>query len=359
VDHVAGIVRASIAAALAVVAACGGSSGAMDVGDAAAADGRAAGPDGGDSSVDPLAELDVCEDGVAALLRATETTLPRANTNGYVAPTAARLEAVRRSIGALLSGDARQALTDARIAGYGLCRAGAVALSRPLVATEGAASFAWRTSGARPVIVEAPHPLSDLLTLGQAVDLFESLNARAIVTSGSHRCANDSASPCSGTTDACSTGTSQSFRESDMAHVDGSFFQVAHVALAEHAADDLVVAVHGSADPGVSLSDGSTFATTANSPVARLAAELVTRFQGSPLAAEPITTCNSYPGAPAVDERLCGTTDVQGRHLNGSANACAAAATAASGRFLHMEQSRAVRDQPTIVAAALDAVVLP
>jgi hypothetical protein len=207
------------------------------------------------------------------------------------------------------------------------------------------------------VIFEAPHPLSDLLTFEQAVSLFESVNARAIVVSGTHRCANIAASACSGTTDACSSGTSQSFRESDMAHVEDSFFHRAHAALAEHYADELVVAVHGSADPGVSISDGTTFATAPDLPVARFAAELSSRFQGSSLSAEPVTTCNAYSGAPAVEERLCGTTDVQGRHLNGSANACTELSSAASGRFLHMEQSRAVRDEATIVAAALDAIV--
>ena len=58
----------------------------------------------------------------------------------------------------------------------------------------GAASFAWCTSDARPVIVEAPYPLSDLLTFEQAVSLFENLNARAIVVSGTRRCANGAAS---------------------------------------------------------------------------------------------------------------------------------------------------------------------
>ena len=44
---------------------------------------------------------------------------------------------------------------------------------------------------------------------------------------------------------------------------------------------------------------------------------------------------------------LCARTNVQGRHLNGSAGVCRASSEAASGRFLHIEQAweihRAVR----------------
>ena len=58
-----------------------------------------------------------------------------------------------------------------------------------------------------------------------------------------------------------------------------------------------------------------------------------------------------------VDERLCGTTNVQGRHLNGSAEPCVDAADAASGRFVHLEQSQSLRQQPVVVAEAIAAAI--
>jgi hypothetical protein len=142
-----------------------------------------------------------------------------------------------------------------------------------------------------------------------------------------------------------------------MAHVSESFYQRAHVAFADRYASAIVVGVHGMTDDGASISDGTTFDTSADSLVARFAAELTLALAGSSAAAQPITTCNSYPGAPAVADRLCGTTDVQGRHLNGSVDACTVGATSAGGRFVHLEQSQEVRDHAAFVALALAAVI--
>ncbi len=58
-----------------------------------------------------------------------------------------------------------------------------------------------------------------------------------------------------------------------------------------------------------------------------------------------------------VDARLCGTTNVQGRHLNGASQPCTEAAASASGRFIHLEQSAAVRAQAELVIAALAAAM--
>jgi hypothetical protein len=206
---------------------------------------------------------------------------------------------------------------------------------------------AWRSGRARPIVFEAPHPFFDAGTLEQSVFLFDRLHARALVASGTHRCASAVPSGCDGTTEAC--GNDEPVRESDMAHNDRTFFQHAHAALADSFATDLVVSVHGMAGDGVSLSDGTTRPTTADADVARLRAHLAAELPDA-----PITTCNDYPGAPAVEVRLCGGTNVQGRHLNGSADPCRRAPAGARGRFIHMEQSRAVRDRPAAVARAFE-----
>ena len=64
-----------------------------------------------------------------------------------------------------------------------------------------------------------------------------------------------------------------------------------------------------------------------------------------------VTQCND-DGTGHAATYLCGTTNVQGRHLNGTADACSAPALSATERFVHIEQSRAVRgDAPGVVSA--------
>jgi hypothetical protein len=96
---------------------------------------------------------------------------------------------------------------------------------------------------------------------------------------------------------------------------------------------------------GVSLSDGTSREVTASAPVSRLAAALVAE------GVEEVTSCNSGAGVPR-QLHLCGSTNVQGRHLNGSPQACTVSASAASGRFVHLEQSSAVRADPSTILDA-------
>lgn len=70
---------------------------------------------------------------------------------------------------------------------------------------------------------------------------------------------------------------------------------------------------------------------------ARLVAELSLAFPG-----EQITTCQDVAGA-TVANRWCAGENVQGRHVNGAPDVCVANATVTSNRFVHVEQSRAIR----------------
>jgi hypothetical protein len=136
-----------------------------------------------------------------------------------------------------------------------------------------------------------------------------------------------------------------------MAHVTESTFQAAHEALAEAHPADWVLSVHGMSGDGVSLSDGTTLPGDGSSAAARVGVAMV-----AALPEEYVTSCNDWPGA-VVDARLCGTTNTQGRHVNGAADPCEDAATAAAGRFVHMEQSPAVRGQQGAVIGALRAAL--
>jgi len=142
------------------------------------------------------------------------------------------------------------------------------------------------------------------------------------------------------------------YRESDQAHVTESVYHVAHELFADLFEDDVVLSLHGMAEDGASVSDGSSDDVTDDSLVAVLAAGLAAEFPD-----EDITTCNDYPGA-TVELRLCGSTNAQGRYVNGSASPCDTEAEVATGRFVHLEQSADLRTLGTrvmdVVGASID-----
>lgn len=308
----------------------------------------------------PLDALGSCEGGVVAALDLDRIEPIARETDLYRAP----IEAARASLAAAIELVAQPrelalAAQHARDAGYVLCRGASagdersLVLLRPEASGSGHATLAIDTSpAARALILEAPHPLWDSGTADEAVAIFVRTHARAVLISGTHRCGSDRASGCDGTADACGAGAA--VRESDMAHAVDSAFHAAHVALANAFPEALVVGVHGMGGEGASVSDGTSQPTTVDSAVARFARALHARFP-----AEPITTCNDF-GDPDVprEARLCGTTDVQGRHLNGSLDACGARAVGASGRFLHLEQHADFRPEraDAIADALIDAL---
>jgi len=292
----------------------------------------------------------VCGATLAELLAAVAAQAPVAGGGGYQAAQVTERDGLARSLAAVQSA-APGALQGAAAAGYSLCEVapGGLFVWTPVDASGGHASVAYRPVAQRQLIVEAPHPFFDLTTATEALAIFEAVGGRALIVAGTHRCANaGQPSGCDGTTAAC--GSSGSYPTSDMAHTTDSLFQAAHVAVAELHGGDWIVNLHGMSGAGVHISNGTTFATAADSPVALLAGALAAELPG-----ETIASCNDYPGATTTSS-LCGTTNVQGRAVNGAPAACTDAATRATGRFVHLEQSSAVRSQAQRVAAAIDAV---
>lgn len=290
-----------------------------------------------------LAGLVTC-DALAAMTTAA-LAAPGRDSEGYEASSALELEALARAVVATFDGDGDGVLAEARSARYEVCRGlgdqADLVLFTPSPG-QGRARFVLRFGDAPGPVFGAPHPIFDTATLEEARVLFERTRGRALLTSGTHRCAN-AALGCSGRSTVCGADPA-AFHESDMAHSVETAFQRVHVALAARFDEALVVSVHGFTAPGASLSDGTNDALAPGSPVATLATALASRFAD-------VTTCNAGAGVP-TDERFCGTTNVQGRHINGVADACGASATSASGRFVHLEQNRSLRDAPERVADA-------
>lgn len=314
--------------------------------------GRDATQDVADAALNPIAE---CEETASDMLSEASTLSADRDSNGYMAAATPKRRAAVRSVEAAVEGTYASAVTQAEQAGYDVCRmtqSGAELLIwQPTPPRQGRPVWALRQGqGAAPLVLEAPHAYFDLDTLREGRVLFDALSARALIVSGTHRCANDLASSCSGMTGVCTDEGRQPYRNSDMAHRTDTLFQAVHEAIAEQWSQMTVISLHGFTDDGVSLSDGTTDPTTEDSTVAKMATALESEFSDA-----KITVCNDYPGATR-EVRLCGSTNVQGRHLNGSADACTMRASEAGGRFIHMEQSRSIRETPDRVAEALGEV---
>lgn len=297
----------------------------------------------------------------------------RRDSDGYVAPTPIRATALAASVAGCLEGTA-DCVERAADAGYTVCGSGDdVLVWTPNDTTVGDAYFAVRTGDARPLILEAPHGSYDSDTDVQAIEMFDNLKTRAVIITGTHRCGSDTDSQCSGTTGACVRSGSAPYRVSDMAHATDSTFHTAHGVLSTRFRDSAVVSLHGMGDPGFSVSNGTKEDVAMSSPAPSLTRALETQFggyfdelypEGYP-AEYPngvITTCNDdLTGELAIDSRLCGTTNVQGRLLNSvvAVEACTIAAQEASERFIHFEQENAMRtnaDNRALIECAFDEV---
>jgi hypothetical protein len=307
---------------------------------------------------DPLDGLAICEGGVLAWTTLARIEPLARDTDTYRPPPEAMRAGIAAAIAAIAAGDATVAIERAADASYVVCRGegeeAGLALLRPSTAGTGHATIVIRASGAglREVILEAPHPVFDVGTLEESVAIFTRISARALLASGTHRCASARPSGCDGVADAC--GPDAPVRESDMdmAHAVDSTFQAAHVALADTYPATWIVSVHGFEGAGVSVSNGTTGDARLESRVARLARTLT-------FALDDVTACNATSDPDVIfAARLCGTTNVQGRALHGSAAACTEPAARATDRFVHLEQSRDVRETAaSTIADALAEVI--
>lgn len=187
---------------------------------------------------------------------------------------------------------------------------------------------------ARDLWFEAPHPASDENSEYLAVDLAAQLGARAVVLSGSHRCTSPVQTACSGSSSPCGT-----VRISDVAHDTDNFFNAAHRALRASFGAALAVSVHGMsplADEAAVISDGTEDPRPGSISV-KLRDAINRELRSASRAA------SSNDPSDSGYRKECGRTNVQGRHDNGSPNACTVEAPRASDRFIHLEQSPALR----------------
>lgn len=278
-------------------------------------------------------------------------------SNAFVAPPLNEVDGFRLTMQQLLLGDVVSAISGLNALNYDLYTLNDDSGKSYYVAQErstgfrGLGTYIVDMSYARNVIVEAPHPIWDTNTPEEGSDVFQGLAARALFIAGTHRCANpDTPSGCSGATTACGCG-SIAVRISDAPHFTGNFMYAGHGAALQLAPQPVSLNLHGnSSEPvDVTISDGTRVAGADTDLVQRLRSALLARSVN-------VGSCN-WPPDGLTAQNLCGATNAQGRLSNGSSEACTMNAANASGLFLHIEQHRNIRDDPSLLIQALQEVL--
>ena len=186
----------------------------------------------------------------------------------------------------------------------------------------------------RPLVMQAPHPRRDLNTGRQAFHVFRESNSAFFMMAGTHRCNSEQNSSCSGSTTVCSGGTSQAYPISDLAHHTDNVFQQTTAYLFDQISDSYFFSLHGftqgSNDPYLIMSNGTRI-TPEPDYISLLADALAEE--------DPVLTTEAAH-LNMNWTRLIGFTNVQGRLINGSDDACEVSADESEGRFLHIEQER-------------------
>lgn len=184
------------------------------------------------------------------------------------------------------------------------------------------------------LVIQSPHPRYDTYTGAQGFYIFKNVGARAFFLSGTHRCNSNTASTCDGTSTVC-TGSSAAFRISDQAHSEESLFQRGTETLSNLITNLIVIQVHGftkgNDDPDVIISNGTKINPSGTDYVNLIKTNLLV---------EDNTLTFKIPNVDTDWDRLNGTTNLQGRFINGSGDPCTTAPGSSSGRFVHIEQKK-------------------
>eukprot|EP01130_Rhizamoeba_saxonica_P013674 TRINITY_DN5854_c0_g1_i1.p1 TRINITY_DN5854_c0_g1~~TRINITY_DN5854_c0_g1_i1.p1 ORF type:complete len:354 (-),score=27.96 TRINITY_DN5854_c0_g1_i1:360-1394(-) len=186
------------------------------------------------------------------------------------------------------------------------------------------------------IAYEAPHPFFDTGTSYQAIRTYFNTNAKYLSIAGAYRYTSKVNSVCSG-----------DYKVSDMAHNDNTLFYRSHVAISNNHPDIVFVQFHGFSNKSlnalqkqcgstnkalINLSEGINSSSYEPSSFIAYLNDIVNYDRN-------ITSC-----LYGIDtQRLGALTSVVGRFENGSDDVCLLNAKISSHRFVHIEQSQAVR----------------
>lgn len=288
-----------------------------------------------------------------AHVQSIRAQMPSAGSNGFALPSVLELKQWRALVKLLLREEYDRAVDSLaqnfpsyrllRLRDLGYHDRISYMLQEAPAPVKGWGTYWFSPDYARELSLAVPHPIYDAETETEAVAIFRETDARALLLAGTHRCAHEAFSPCDGSTTVCN---GPNYRISDVAHATASVFQNTHEELVTRAPNTFSLNLHGHSSgscPDFFLSNG---ALPARQVLFDLKSSLLAQGEVSVAAyGESSSTCD-----------LAGTTNVQGRFQNGSSNPCSAAARVANGYFIHLEQSRRVRETPNLYAKLIFAL---
>jgi len=281
--------------------------------------------------------------------------MPGRTSEGFVKPTAGQLNKWRNLIVLFLDGnlDEVQSIIDTEFPFYHLLRyrdtgfaSGVYYLPEEKLPIEkGWGTYVLNSNPKRAICVQSPHPLYDINTHIETAGIFRRSGTLFFMMAGTHRCANFEVSQCDGTFRGCG---GDRYPVSDMAHVVTSVFQVTHEVVSEYESQIYSFSIHGHNSPeceDVFISNG-----LGGGPK-QILFDLEVNLKNTGLTV--VVAGDSVSHCPLV-----GSTNVQGRFINGSAQPCTSPGVTPAGYFIHIEQSRLVRDNFSEYSKLIEAIRL-
>ncbi len=270
------------------------------------------------------------------------SNMPGDTGDDYSTPSAAQLTTFQQIMADLIAGNYSDADTKAATVGYDVVEFTETTITpNPtyyILEKEAASTNHWGTYIYNPspcrteVAIQSPHSKKDFNTGKQGVHIFRKIDAHFFFLNGTSRCNHSTYTSCSGTTSVC--GTSEDYRISDMAHVEDAVFHAITEYVFDNVAGTHFLQLHGftkqATDPYVILSNGTTSYPSGT--------DYTPDIKNHLYIADNVLT--SKIGHIDNWTRLIGTTNTQGRYINGSMNPCTSSASSAVGRFIHIEQER-------------------
>lgn len=191
----------------------------------------------------------------------------------------------------------------------------------------------------RDLLIEAPHPRTDLHTESQAIELYLEASAGLLSIAGTRRDSSTELSSCSG-----------NFPKSDAAHHTLHPFQYFHEEVNDASDATVFLQLHGFGSS--SLKSLKKQCRSKNDRLVNLSEGINYRpsKKGQSFMLTLEAQINSDKLADACiygrdTKKLGGTTNTNGRYTNNSANVCSSSADESSHRWVHMEQSYELRSE--------------
>jgi hypothetical protein len=273
------------------------------------------------------------DDNLGNLVRGLEKTMPKANSEGFIIPGKDDMQSFHNMIIAIEGANSDLAAKLALANNYELLilpdqkdfGAESYILHEQQPIKKGWGLYFFRIRSSQNIVVEAPHPIADEYTQDVALDLYRTLQAKALLISGAHRNANADGS-------------------ADGAHASESIFQTVHTAFfqlnGQPNTKTIFLQIHGYATNGhLNYPQVVIGYNWKNDPEKDLLlTKIANALQNNNIS---VGICN---GKNYQD--LCGTTNIQRMATNG-------------GIFIHLELSESLRMQDSTLVTSLRQAIIP